>query len=331
ACIAPLLLLRTDHSQELALKWFLESQAHAEKFRESPETFWIVLGTALIGRPLSIIVMAIRHPLSSLRAIPQNWSRIVFATDIQTPLELVPTTGSLPVELQEVVDRFQFPGYVRWVRTVTPGWERWTMRPLLILIGSIAFVPALVYRFSVKSTALVYLPVLWVLNDSLVDSATFRHKLEDITNCPLERLKRWYSSFVIIVFFLMPAVIYLTLNGWWKHLSNWLQHAHPSAQMLLSAFLPAAPSGLHVEMWHVARGVNAVLTLLLFQWTYAKLRGIERGTLLKPERSVEALNVWMLIRGLLTLYIIGCTLYIIIAALNWRGVWPFQIRWFPWK
>lgn len=328
--IAPLLLLRTDDSQELALRWFLKSLADYARFRDS-EKFWLVILTALIGRPLSVIVTAIRHPLSSLRAIPQNWSRVVLATDIRTPLDLVPSSKALPADMQEVIERFQLPGFARWVRGETPGWKGWTVRPLMILTGSIVFVPSFIYRFSLKSTALVYMPLLWILHDSLVDALTLKHKLEDIAQSPLETLKRWYSGFVIICLLIVPTTIYFAVGSWWKDISNWLQHEPRAVVALLSVFMPATPSGLHIEGWHLARGINAILTLVLLQWTYVKLRQIERGSLVKAEPSVATLNVWLLVRGLLTLYIIGCTLSIIISAVAWNDLWPIHIKWFPWK
>jgi len=65
-----------------------------------------------------------------------------------------------------------------------------------LAVGPLVFARAVLYRFSVKSTCIVYLPLLWIIrnppDESLYD------QLSDITESEIERLKRWYSGFVIV-------------------------------------------------------------------------------------------------------------------------------------
>ncbi|MBZ5523693.1 MAG: hypothetical protein LAP21_15775 [Acidobacteriia bacterium] len=132
-----------------------------------------------------------------------------------------------------------------------------------LIFGIFWFLPALLYRYSLKATAIVYLPIIWILHDSLVNTATFRHKLEDILEAPIERVKRWYSGFVILFLAIAPAVVYFTLHNWWQQLMRWLG-THPQILVLLSPFLPTEPAGLNIKGCHLARGVNAALTIPLY-------------------------------------------------------------------
>jgi len=284
-------------------------------------------------RPVSIALVAIRRPLYSIRAIPQNWTRVVLATDIHHPPELFPESETTPAHLMGGFKFLRISEVPQGVREMIDGGpqERFVLAPIFIIHAGIICLFGLAYRYSLKATAIVYLPIIWVLHDSLVETTTLKQKLEDIRESQFERLKRWYSAFVIVFLLFVPAVLYFLLHGWWEQLGSWAQHAHPAIVVLLSAFLFASPSGLHIEGWHVARGFNAMLTLVLFVAADSKLRKIQRGILDMTDTTVAWLNLWLLIRGLLTIYVIGCTLYIVIAAVSWKDLFPIHIRWFPWS
>jgi hypothetical protein len=340
ACIAPFLLLKTEESTRVGLAWGVRLTTFVHYLLDKDRFFTSVLGGFAgtfafpLIRPLSIAFTAIRSPLSCIRAIPQNWTVLIFATDLHHPPEILPGIETTSPDLLGRASENRLS--VFWLSARDSVRRQGTAFSLILgliffsLVGAILFIPALIYRYSLKATAIVYLPILWVLHDSLVDASSFTAKLEDIAHSPLERLKRWYSGFVLIFLVLVPAIVHLTVNEWWRQLSAWMQHARPEVLALLSAFVPTT-SGVDIHAWHLARGINAGLTFLLFLWAYSKLGQMQRGTLITLDRSAAVLNVWLLIRGLLTLYIIGCTLYIVIAAVTWRDLWPVHIRWFPWK
>lgn len=348
ACAAPFLLLRTDDATTLAITWFNHLDALLDKMSDFQDesqrahkrlrlSLVIALSVLLIlivylamflSRPLSVILVALRSPIDAIRAIPQNWNRMVLATDLFHLPEIIPgaeTTSELPLDI-----------FIRFSTVWTTTREELFEGKLLMGVFGIFFVlifyvPALAYRYALKATAIIYLPILWTLHDSSVGSANFRYKLEDIKESQIERLKRWYSGFVLLFLVIIPFIIYLTKQEWWQEITTWMQSAHPAVIALLSAFLPTAPSGLEIHGWHLARGINATLTIALFVWTDGKLRQMARGTFQKTGAAVASLNLWLLVRGILTLYIIGCTIYIVAAAVNWRGLWPVHVRWFPWR
>ncbi len=202
---------------------------------------------------------------------------------------------------------------------------------ILVILGIVWFLPAFAYRYSLKATAIFYIPIIWILHDGFIDASKFQHKLEDILTAPFEKFKRWYSGFVILFLVIGPAALYFMFNQWWQQLTGWLKAMHPAVLVLLSPFLPTEPNGLNLRGWHLFRGVNAVLTFLLLFWADGKIRQIKRGELQKTDGAVAILNLWLLVRGVLTFYIIGCTLFIIVTAMHWRDFWPIHFQWWPWR
>jgi len=328
ACVAPFLLLRTDQATKSAFSMAEQYQDFADEFSSVPSILLIVFGIPII-RPLALTISALRHPIKSVRAIPVNWNRMVWATDLYCPPEILPEleTSTTPIIRDEA---FRFTTLIATVRQEFKHGDLSTA-VFLATVGLIWYIPALAYRYSLKATALIYLPAIWVLHDSLVEVSGLQHKLEDIKDSQIERLKRWYSAFVLLFLVIIPFIIYLTKQEWLQELTTWMQHTHPAIIALLSAFLPTAPTGLEIRGWHLARSINATLTILLFIWADGKMRQIARGTFEKTGAAVARLNLWLLVRGILTLYIIGCTIYIVAAAVNWKGLWPIHVKWFPWS
>lgn len=294
--------------------------------------FLVVLPVGVLAiRTASILVVVILQPVNSLRALPANWYRVVFAMDSAHPPELVPGLETHPSRAEwEFLRNWRFSAF--W--SDLPGnfrrdpWSLWLAGPILVLFGVLLYAPAILYRFSLKSTSLIYLPFLWVIRDSLSEEFTLRQRLQGLKESEAERLKRWYSGFVIIFLTVLPLVLFFTLYPRLLDLLGWLDPStHPRIARLMTIFVFATPYRIEVEGWHVARVVNAALTLVLFYYADSTLRRLSFG---KPEGAATALNAGLLIRGLLTLYVIGCTLYILVTSVDWQLLPGFDFRWFPW-
>ena len=87
ACLAPLLLLGTDRSTDLAERWIvkvLDSITLPGNFFGAvlaiPASLLLMPTAIVLMRTSSILVATLRHPLQALEAIPTNWFRIVFST-----------------------------------------------------------------------------------------------------------------------------------------------------------------------------------------------------------------------------------------------------------
>lgn len=86
--------------------------------------------------------------LSGLSFFPRNWVRLVFCEDLRTPPVLVP---DLPTDHQ-----FSFDGFLE-IRGRSIDEIAYT-----IVFGAVIFLPSWIYRISLKSTAWLYAPLLWV-------------------------------------------------------------------------------------------------------------------------------------------------------------------------
>ena len=113
ACIAPLLLLRTEASNTLNMTW-AKVWNEAELIRKSP-LGWLIRFTKWLNgskfgriamlfvlfpivfvflRVLAIMVTTLRHPLRSITNIPTNWQQITLCTDfIHSPFALKGSRG----------------------------------------------------------------------------------------------------------------------------------------------------------------------------------------------------------------------------------------------
>src|SRR4029077_3573009 len=114
ACVAPFLLLRTDQATKSAFSMAEQYQDFADEFSSVPSILLIVFGIPII-RPLALTISALRHPIKSVRAIPVNWNRMVWATDLYCPPEILPEleTSTTPIIRDEA---FRFTTLIATVR-----------------------------------------------------------------------------------------------------------------------------------------------------------------------------------------------------------------------
>ena len=127
-----------------------------------------VVGGSLVSKTLAVLNTCIKNFWRSLKAIPGNWYRIVFCVDICHPPELVPgVEGEKYRELAEGLSDLQFG---RWVFGIGSSLkERDSSEKLigllLVLLTPILYLPALVYRWSLKSSSIVWLPLIWLIRE----------------------------------------------------------------------------------------------------------------------------------------------------------------------
>ena len=174
-----------------------------------PQTVWIIHPLAIlifmiisyIGlvstfmiRIISIIITSTRHPLESFKEIPKNWFRIVVAMDMLYPPEII--AGAELSGLSEY-DRWKWSRFISdeiadkkaIFRGITisqkfQGYKKFLIVLLVVVLAimfafsmlvliSIYYIPSLIFRFSLKSTSLIYLPIIWIIrSNTLTDAST---------------------------------------------------------------------------------------------------------------------------------------------------------------
>jgi len=199
-----------------------------------------------------------------------------------------------------------------------------------VAVAVLIYLPAVLYRFSVKATSIIYLPLLFIIADH--PSGNLRLQLRDLAFSEIEKLKRLYSAFVIFCLNIIPATVYFLLRAWWRELVAWAQdHIPQTAIRLPSLFLFTIPNGIELDGWHIARTVNSILTIGLWIFAKEKLNHMEEQPAIAADAPSKGIAAWLAVRRVLTVYIIGCTIYILVTTVDWRAIPPIHVRWLPWS
>jgi hypothetical protein len=305
ALIAPFLLLRSESSSAMAYSifeaWFSnvpETAACNEGIAaRRPIAFrfiWlpVVAVAATVAKILATVVTLISSPGESLRAIQTNWIRIALATDYRHPPELLPGAEADPVAPASL----QAFRYEELRRNIMAGPGGFVIHKLTLFA---MYVPAILYRLLLKSTSLVYFPLIWVSDMPMT--------MKGILTLPLERVRRWYAGAVMAV---MLAALLIPWN-----LPNMLPTARDAT--VLMYVLPVGEFGF----WQFGRALAIVITIALY--FYARKLGKDSvkpgGRRSKTEaRNSENREGWIIknanrLRAVCALFTLGCFLLIILT------------------
>lgn len=117
--------------------------------------FGVPFGVGTWLRSLGVRVLAtLRHPVAGIEALPGNWRRILWAVDCRHAPELLPGLSA-----HDTNTVLSLPGFMEKMRT----WD-WSDRFLGIMVIPIWFLPGFLYRWSLKSTCWLYLPLIYLGN-----------------------------------------------------------------------------------------------------------------------------------------------------------------------
>lgn len=177
---------------------------------------------------------------------------------------------------------------------------------LNLLSSNIFWFLAFWFRLSVKSTAIIWVPLIYLASKapkSFANAKTAIIEERQSDYAGLIRVFAWFS----LCLFLFRVFVFPSMAGWWQQ-QVW-------AQPLLVFLLPvgAKPDDLHP--WHLASGVTAVLTLTTYYLIW-EAYGRPRETR-KPvgAKIARAYLVYFWMRGILSIYLIGWGFW-----LAWKGV-----------
>jgi hypothetical protein len=303
-CLSPLLLLRTEESTRLAIKWFDNYQQsflyqfflddvpwQVDYIISIPFVFAIRVGATFVA--------LLSAPMAALNAIPKNWARITLATDTLRAPELIP--GHPTFTLESITEE---PTIIN--------------RAIIITLMFPFFIPALLYRWSLKATSIIYAPLVFVAYSTFSESKDLRTKLELIKRGDLSRIRALYGI-VAIVAFIVKLVLMMKWNGfaeWWN--------GNPITEFLSLYIAPT-----EIPKWQIAELVNSVLAVGAMIFARHTLLCYELNHPL-PEKPVKHILGFVSgVRWVLALYAIVCLGYITMReAHNWR--WPaLGTKWLP--
>jgi hypothetical protein len=322
-CVAPLLLLRTECSVTLGKRlweWFRGARLRAIlPILVLSGAAFIYAGAWVIGRFFSwnspagmtiqgllatsgvgagayiaMLFLLLRfgitlaslsaHPFQSIAAIPGNWRRIVLAADSWSAPEFLP---EFPIGARHFVDRSE--------RGIITRWTNFTL--LLVLYPAM-----LAYRWAVKATCLIYLPLLWIVKTARFAPGSLQETLSSYERSDFRRVGLAFAIIVIFAFFAKVLLI-VTLDGfveWWN--------GNGALRFLKIYVVPH-----HIPWWQTASAFNSTLTIGL--WFYARhvLRLAEQNLAPVDSRVVAIWRVAGVLSVLLTIYSVGCMI-----AITWQ-------------
>lgn len=321
-CLTPLLLLRTDYSVQKGLRWldWVSDERRGKTWIPLARTagvlvtfgiciwtagWWSVLILLFLISPVFLAPLALaylpvlcfgirvgatiasvlRHPLLSLQAIPQNWRRIILATDTATDPEFLPG------------DEF---GPLTFIRRGSPR-EPWTYGNLYI-VALFLYIPAVVYRWSLKATCVIYLPLIWLIEAGRFSRLSIRETLDAYQASDLRRF-RMVVSLVFLGALLLKVILLMTVTEfteWWD--------TNGALQFLKLYIVPH-----QVPLWQIASALNAMLSIIL--WVYARrvLRLTEKN---RPPPTAHVRVIWRIASVVsvgLSLYAIACA-----SIITWK-------------
>lgn len=304
--LLPILLLRTRLSAGFThMLWFRIAGYFTDKQAG--------IGLLLIVLPLIKIVgtvyVTVRRPIRALRAIPQNFSKNVLSIDLVFSPQMIPGIEETNLDT----------GKLHVYEFIKQAWkEEYTVYKIgFLVVGLPITLSAFAYRWAIKSAAILWLPLIWVVVQSR--SRDIYARLTLLTRSNWARIMLAYSLLVMLTFAAKLAL----LLGFWRLPS--LGHFGPPGIAATQLIDPVA-----LPLWQAAAAVNAALA-----WTFylhSDMHLVARGTgEAWPERWIRfEYTTVTATRNLITLYCLACTFYIA-AAVAWNTQWPaVRLIVFPW-
>jgi len=279
----------------------------------------IVALTLFAIRLGATVIAVVKSPVASVVAIPTNWWRVVGCIDTLHPPETLP--GYLVSEhnrwKKELLVNPIEP-FVETIREKRSGLEYWIVLPFILsIIMFFLVLPAIVYRWSLKGSSLIYLPLLWVVRASA--GGDIKRRLNDICELSFQKFRRWFG-FVVIVFLmskLFAIKMWQTLNDAWLHVDPY-------------GFLTLFVAPIDFPRWQLASATNGLLAWVALFIAEAALRnGAEADSISVSDLHVVMIRIIWFVGSILSFYTLTVLVYNV-GTLQWDLV-PIGESWFPWQ
>ena len=332
ASIAPFLLLRTTKSDLLGAVMWRHLAPDEPRSRGATGLGGLVEALGCCGAMLFIRTAAVlrttwRYPALGIRSVPTNWKRATLALDFSRPPTVVPWPDRLSE--REIGASLYLPDLYVLVRNlVRVTREALGLRPvdatavILWVLAAAPYLclPPLLYRIALKSTAIIWFPLLWA-QQALAPGRT-----------PLKARLALFEQSDLLRWIILP-VSAASISGFIAKLGLWNSLARAAAtwnETILGriATIHVAPGV--IEWWQVATVLNSLIAFGLWLYVRSCIRHIDLGVP-KPEKRVENVLGWTLfVRRLLTSYTVLCIGYLYVREMGTWTLPPLGGKPFPW-
>jgi uncharacterized membrane protein YkgB len=330
SALAPFLLLRPRRSTQYTVLIFekIEDQAR----------LWSTLFVPLIKIFCSTKTF-LQHPLDSVLSIPGNFYKYVFVVDSFSSPQAIPGADEVDNKssmLKEFNDIYRIPKFIfdnrKFARqTYGDSYPFSLTMGIIFDIISVGILSTMImplmpmmllafsFRIAIKSTSIIWLPLLWVIHQSRPGTKVLDRIYLNVRQ-PWSKLMLIYSLFVIAGF----AAKVLLIVGIWKSVQlNW---PGPVGELGTRLVDP-----LYLPLWQITSALNAIMAWGFFFRAERHLLA-RNSTEAWPEAWVRREYVgFQAVRTTLSLYAIACTFYLA-AATAWQTEWPpIHVILFPWS
>lgn len=205
--------------------------------------FFIPLFVGVLLRSLAIrFTCTLRHLPLGLQAMPNNWWQILMVIDLKHPPEILPGL--------DASHKFSF----LTIRGEAFSKQYIFNRITYIIILIIWFPPALLYRWSLKSTCWLYWPLVYLSTKprwnttGKTDAEIF---LKTLHTSRMETLRRWTASAVLV------SALVSSVSGHWNMLGQPFAHMLILVHWVRFDLTAMAP-------WQWCALLGAIITVTLF-------------------------------------------------------------------
>jgi hypothetical protein len=344
ALVTPLFMLRTPESTERGVRWFtvgltwlLKAGAWSiDLLEDNPKRLlralflpsvaivavaYLLPVTALFSvavKLASTVTSLLTRPLSCLLAIPHNWFAQMFCIDSFHPPELVPGIESAS---DEHGDMPRFSSFVESVKdNFATNWER-KIRTVALALGFVpAFALTLLYRLSLKGTAIVWLPLLWIV-PKLAPKESVMTRLRLLNKSSWGRLTVFLSSFTMAGF-VTKIVIY----------QGKIALSRIPSEGNLGRLVQDYVAPTILPPWQIASVINAVVAIVMFLWAGDQIIRLQDQAYGDQQSSGDAiLRSTSVIRAVLSLYTSACLVYLAVVRAHVFELPHLGDKLFPWS
>jgi len=270
--------------------------------------------------------------LAGFRALPTNWYRTVFCTDLFTEVEIVPGTGNAwklsykisglreykinkPLIITTVLGAFVLFFIAVILTKIFSITESITTIFFVVALFIITFLSytmmfaiswnfyllcwltGFAYRVSLKSTAFVWLPLIYLVNLAIESKEGTVERVTELRESALWRLVVFLSWGALILFavryIMLPTVVSRILEA-------------QGTPKVLAAYLTAST-------WHIAAAVNAILALVGYYFFIDPAPRRLKNKTWGIEFVFRGLKWFRLTRGIISVYTIAAGIVITLA------------------
>jgi hypothetical protein len=333
--LTPFLLLRNDAATRLAVKK-LKAKYPLDKYNYNEITnshlvgFFIVLKAFLIIifiRISTILQTVILYKFKVLSNIPSNWAIYSLQMDLFHPLEIIP--GFEQLKIKDPDDNFLnrasiYSLYSRLKRKNfgISNYKKFIRYSIYSIVFFLAYLPSFMYRWSLKSTALVYMSFIYLSKDISFSNDTLNERSIRINS---NKFSLFYAVVIVIIIYTIMPVIIATFTNFLVDCSKDSIFAYH-----LVNYFTIKPC---IERWNIARLICAFITVIMFLLASISIKLISMnidvenmflGKLI--DFSLRTINIF---RSIGALYVIFCGI-----ILFWSNMgsleWLLSIKWiFP--